>query len=99
LADFKALVDGVALGRYTVVGSVEKKPAPLPDVQPDDEDHATPAWLSGYPAGDWRDIVKVAKSLGFDGGKKDDAVAFLCRGEDGPMMRGEFIAILQDLEA
>lgn len=91
----------VGEGQWSVVsnGAPTADPTPEPPARSDDEDRAIPAWLSDYPAGDWRDIVKVAKSLGFEGKKKDDAVAFLCDGEGGPIWLDLFNSILSGLEA
>jgi hypothetical protein len=53
--------------------------------------------VKDYPAGDWRDFVRVAKHYGFDGRSKADAIAFLLNGEDGPISEVDFHTKLNEL--
>ena len=94
----KPTVSGANAGRWSVLGA--PAPSPEPEAAASPAAAIIPQWLSDYPGGDWRDLVKVARSLGCEKRKKDEAVAFLASLErDGQSLsRAAFDAILADLE-
>jgi len=104
----KGVVNAANAGRWSWVEDEPKRkrakkeepePAPPPAGDGDDAASDTLAWLTAHPPGDWKDLVKVARALGFDGRRKAEAVGFLNSLErDGERLSAEaFHAILADL--
>lgn len=97
LALFEKHAGGHNSGRWSVVsnGAAAAAPEPAPEPAPD-----IPAWLEDYPGASWRDIVKVAKGLGYVVRSKTEAMALLAcvTSEAGESLTLDaFNAILADI--